>query len=87
MADTVAKVFLPTLARNIDFATTHSNATSIRCNRDSDSILAAVATSYDFCNSIGTSATWRGARTRSALSPEADMGLKPSHIEDRRRQA
>jgi hypothetical protein len=56
-----------------------SNATSIRCNRDSDSILEAVATSYDFCNSIGTSATWRGVRTRSALSLEAAMrvGLMP----------
>ena len=34
------------------FATVHSNATSIRCKRNSDSILASVATSYDFCNSI-----------------------------------
>src|SRR6516164_9280143 len=30
----------------------NSSATLIRCGRGSDSIPAAVATSYDFCNSI-----------------------------------
>src|SRR5215472_14405783 len=54
-----------------------SNATPIRCNRDSDSILAAVATSYDFCNTIGTFRKWHFRRPRAALGSKADSGKPP----------
>jgi hypothetical protein len=51
----------------------NSNATSIRCSRDSDSILAAVATSCDFCNSIGTTPTYRDVCHLAAFGGEADI--------------
>src|SRR5215472_11587824 len=54
-----------------------SNATPIRCNRDSDSILAAVATSYDFCNTIGTFRKCHFRRPRAALGSKADSGKPP----------
>jgi len=49
----------------------NSNATSIRCNRDSDSILAAVATSYDFCNSICHKRTSAMRRRQADKHPTA----------------
>jgi len=49
----------------------NSNATSICCSQDSDSILAVVATSYGFCNSTGTSATLQTGFQKSALASKS----------------
>ena len=49
----------------------NSNATSICCSQDPDSILAVVATSYGFCNSTGTSATLQTGFQKSALASKS----------------
>src|SRR5262249_56548576 len=48
------------------------SATSIGSTRDSDSILAPIVTSSDFCNTIGTSATLPASSRMSGLKGFAD---------------
>ena len=60
----------------------NSNVTSIRCNRDSDSFLAAVATSCDFCNSIGTYETYWLGEVGSAFEVKPDIGPSFEEVRD-----
>jgi hypothetical protein len=69
------KYFAGSSAQHL-FASECRGATSIRRISDPDSISAPVVTSYDFCNTIGTSATLPVGLQMSAFGGFADEPRK-----------